>query len=50
MKPIVIRASGEPRILKDLYNEPIVMDIEDSINLGVCATTIQVFICGYFTF
>lgn len=47
-KPIVIRASGGPSILKELSDEQIAMDIEDSIRLGVCATAIQVFIGGEF--
>lgn len=45
-KPIVIRASGGPSILKELSNEEIAMDIEDSIRLNVCAMAIQVFIGG----
>ena len=45
-KPIVIRASGGPSVLKELSNEDIAMDIEDSIRLGVCAMAIQVFIGG----
>ncbi len=47
-KPIMIRASGGPSILKELSNEEIAMDIEDSIRLGVCGTAIQVFIGGEF--
>lgn len=47
-KPIVIRASGGPSILKELSDEQIAMDIEDCIRLGVCATAIQVFIGGEF--
>jgi len=47
-KPIVIRASGGPSILKELSDEQIAMDIEDAIRLGVCATAIQVFIGGEF--
>ncbi len=45
-KPIVIRASGGPSILKELSDEQIAMDIEDCIRLGVSATAIQVFIGG----
>jgi putative autoinducer-2 (AI-2) aldolase len=45
-KPIVIRASGGPSILKELSDEQIAMSIEDSIRLGVCAMAIQVFIGG----
>ncbi len=47
-KPIVIRASGGPSILKELSNEEIAMDIEDSTRLNVCAMAIQVFIGGEF--
>ena len=47
-KPIVIRASGGPSILKELSDEQIAMDMEDCIRLGVCATAIQVFIGGQF--
>jgi 3-hydroxy-5-phosphonooxypentane-2,4-dione thiolase len=47
-KPIVIRASGGPSILKELSDEQLAMDIEDCIRLGVCATAIQVFIGGEF--
>ncbi len=47
-KPVVIRASGGPSILKELSEEQIAMDIEDCIRLGVCATAIQVFIGGQF--
>ena len=45
-KPVVIRASGGPSILKELSDEGIAMDIEDCVRLGVCATAIQVFIGG----
>ncbi len=47
-KPVVIRASGGPSILKELSDEQIAMDIEDCIRLGVCAAAIQVFIGGQF--
>ena len=47
-KPIVIRASGGPSILKELSNEELAMDMEDCIRLGVSATAIQVFIGGEF--
>ena len=40
-KPIVIRASGGPSILKELSDEHLAMDMEDCIRLGVCATAIQ---------
>lgn len=47
-KPIVIRASGGPSILKELSNEEIAMDVEDAIRLNVSAMAIQVFIGGEF--
>ena len=47
-KPIMIRASGGPSILKELSNEEIAMEIDDCIRLGVCGTAIQVFIGGEF--
>jgi putative autoinducer-2 (AI-2) aldolase len=47
-KPVVIRASGGPSILKELSDEQIAMDMEDCIRLGVCATAIQVFVGGQF--
>jgi putative autoinducer-2 (AI-2) aldolase len=47
-KPIVIRASGGPSILKELSDEQLAMDVEDCIRLGVSATAIQVFIGGEF--
>jgi len=43
-KPIVLRASGGTSILKELSNEDIAVDIEDSIRLNVCAMAVQVFI------
>jgi len=45
-KSIVLRASGGPSILKELSNEGIAVDIEDSIRLNVCAMAVQVFIGG----
>ena len=45
-KSIVLRASGGPSILKELSNEAIAVDIEDSIRLNVCAMAVQVFIGG----
>jgi len=47
-KPIVLRASGGPSILKELSNEEIAVDIEDAIRLNVSAIAIQVFIGGEF--
>jgi len=45
-KAIVMRASGGPSILKELSNEGIAVDIEESIRLNVCAMAVQVFIGG----
>ena len=45
---IVLRASGGASILKELSNEQIAVDIEDSIRLNVCAMAVQVFIGGEF--
>lgn len=47
-KPIMIRASGGPSILKELSDEEIAMSIDDCSRLGVCGTAIQVFIGGEF--
>jgi putative autoinducer-2 (AI-2) aldolase len=46
LKPMVLRASGGPSILKDLSNEEIAMDIEDAIRLNAAGIGIQVFIGG----
>ena len=43
-KPIVLRASGGTSILKELSNEDLAVDIDDSIRLNVCAMAVQVFI------
>ena len=45
-KSIVLRVSGGTSILKELSNEQIAVDIEDSIRLNVCAMAVQVFIGG----
>jgi 3-hydroxy-5-phosphonooxypentane-2,4-dione thiolase len=45
---IVLRVSGGTSILKELSNEEIAVDIEDSIRLNVCAMAVQVFIGGEF--
>ncbi len=47
-KPIVLRASGGPSILKDLSNEQLAVDLEDAIRLNVSALAVQVFIGGEF--
>jgi putative autoinducer-2 (AI-2) aldolase len=46
--PIVMRASGGTSILKELSNEEIAVDIEDSIRMNVCAMAVQVFIGAEF--
>ena len=43
-KSIVLRVSGGTSILKELSNEEIAVDIEESIRLNVCAMAVQVFI------
>lgn len=45
-KPVFLRASGGPSILKELSNEQIAMDIEDAIRLNAAGIGIQVFIGG----
>jgi len=45
-KSIVLRVSGGTSILKELSNEDIAVDIEDSLRLNVCAMAVQVFIGG----
>ena len=45
-KPIVLRVSGGASILKELSNEEIAVDIEESVRLNVCAMAVQVFIGG----
>jgi len=47
-KPVVMRASGGPSILKELSNEEIAVDMEDAIRMNVSALAIQVFIGGEF--
>ena len=46
IKPIVMRASGGTSMLKELSNEGIAVDIEDSIRMNVSAMAVQVFIGG----
>ena len=43
---IVMRASGGTSMLKELSNEEIAVDIEDSIRMNVAAMAVQVFIGG----
>ncbi len=45
-QPIVLRVSGGTSILKELSNEDIAVDIEESIRLNACAMAVQVFIGG----
>ncbi len=47
-KPMVLRASGGPSILKELSNEEIAMDMEDALRLNACGVGIQVFVGGEF--
>ena len=47
-KPVVMRCSGGPSILKELSNEELAVDIEDAIRMNVAAVTLQVFIGGEF--
>jgi 3-hydroxy-5-phosphonooxypentane-2,4-dione thiolase len=47
-KPIVMRCSGGPSILKELSDEHLAVDIEDAVRLNVAAITLQVFIGGEF--
>lgn len=46
--PVVLRVSGGASILKELSNEEIAVDIEESTRLNVCAMAVQVFIGGEF--
>jgi 3-hydroxy-5-phosphonooxypentane-2,4-dione thiolase len=45
---IVLRVSGGSSILKELSNEEIAVDIEDSLRLNACALAVQVFVGGEF--
>ncbi len=47
-KPIVMRCSGGPSILKELSDEYLAVDIEDAIRMNVAAITLQVFIGGQY--
>ena len=47
-KPILMRCSGGPSILKELSDEHRAVDIEDAIRMNVAAITLQVFIGGEF--
>jgi putative autoinducer-2 (AI-2) aldolase len=47
-RPMVLRASGGPSILKELSDEEIAMDMEDALRLNAAGVGIQVFIGGEF--
>ncbi len=47
-KPIVMRASGGPSILKELSNEELAIDMDDALRMNVSAVAVQVFIGGEF--
>ena len=47
-KPVVLRASGGPSILKELSDEHIAMDMEDAVRLNAAGVGIQVFVGGEF--
>jgi 3-hydroxy-5-phosphonooxypentane-2,4-dione thiolase len=47
-KPMVLRASGGPSILKELSDEQIAMDMEDAARLNAAGVGIQVFVGGQF--
>jgi putative autoinducer-2 (AI-2) aldolase len=47
-KPIVLRASGGPSILKELSNEQLAVDIEDAVRVNASAVAVQVFVGGEF--
>src|SRR3954451_18255813 len=47
-KPMVLRASGGPSILKELSDEQIAMDMEDAVRLNAAGGGIQVFVGGEF--
>src|SRR5207248_392494 len=45
-RPMVLRASGGPSILKELSDEQIAMDMEDAARLNAAGVGIQVFVGG----
>jgi putative autoinducer-2 (AI-2) aldolase len=47
-KPVVMRASGGPSVLKELSDEQIAVNMEDAIRMNVSAVAIQVFVGGEF--
>ena len=46
IKPMVLRASGGPSILKELSDEHIAMDMTDAVRLNAAGVGIQVFVGG----
>lgn len=47
-RPMVLRASGGPSILKELSDEQIAMSMEDAVRLNAAGVGIQVFVGGEF--
>src|ERR1700681_1387392 len=47
-KPMVLRASGGPSILRELSDQQIAMDMDDAVRLNAAGVGIQVFIGGEF--
>ncbi|RPJ79938.1 MAG: 3-hydroxy-5-phosphonooxypentane-2,4-dione thiolase [Acidobacteria bacterium] len=45
-KPIVMRSSGGPSILKELSNEQQAVDMEDAVRMNVSAVAVQVYVGG----
>jgi 3-hydroxy-5-phosphonooxypentane-2,4-dione thiolase len=45
-KPVVLRCSCGPSILKEMSNEELGVDIEDAVRLNVAAITLQVYVGG----
>ena len=43
-KPVVVRASGGPSVLKDLSDERLALSIDDAVRLNASALAVQVFI------
>ena len=48
LRPIVLRASGGPSILKELSDEEIAVSIDDAARINAAALAVQVFIGGEF--
>jgi len=47
-RPMVLRASGGPSILKELSDEEIAMDMEDAVRLNAAGVGVQIFIGSEF--